>query len=481
MVEPKKVLLVDDDVELTELLSLWLQRDGYDVVSCTSGERALEILSRTFVDVMILDMNLPGISGVESLARVRKTHPHLPVVVLTSNTRVDRVVAAMQQGAYDYLVKPHGREQLLSTIGHAVAQQERSARFARLARQSTSTDYAGIVGESPAMKALFEELDRLVACDISVLIRGESGTGKELVARALHECSGRSSGPFVALNCAAIPEGLQESELFGHEKGAFTGATTRRVGKFEAADGGTVFLDEVAELQPSAQGRMLRVLQERKFSRVGCNFDIASDFRLICASHQALSSLVQSGSFREDLFYRLAVYEIEIPPLRDRGDDVVLLAQRFVADSAARFGVDPPELSEGFVDALRRYTWPGNVRELQNAMSRGVVAAQGETLLTSHLPLALRADGDGRGLRSDPAPAMPAAAPAAESRDASGPSVRVDASEGDFPTLDDAEKALVVAALERADGNVTEACRLLGTSRTTFYRKLDRYGLRDGQ
>lgn len=497
MSDARLVLLVDDDVTLTKLVELWLSRKGYVVEVCHDGELALETLSRVRPDVMLLDMNLPGISGIETLKRVRKTHPHMPVVVLSSDKSVDRVVSAMQLGAYDYLVKPHEREHLLETLEHASAQQDRSVRLARLKRETQGVGYAGIVGSSEPMKRLFSELDRLVSCDISVLIHGESGTGKELVATALHECSGRAGAPFVTVNCAAIPETLQESELFGHEKGAFTGASQRRIGKFEAADGGTIFLDEIAELTPPTQARLLRVLQERKFTRLGSNEERKSDFRLVCASHRDLAQRVREGAFREDLFYRLAVYELEVPALRERGHDVIELAQQFLEDAAERFGIPEPELSPPVAERLMSYPWPGNVRELQNAMRRAVVGAQGERVLPQHLPPTLRGDVAERagalGIAIGPEDAAFASAPpmrpsavvastpaaAALSKPLDDASVVVSASNGEFPTLDDAELCLIRAALKHCKGNLSEACRSLGTSRTTLYRKLERFGLRD--
>lgn len=486
----KLILLVDDDVALCKLVGHWLTRAGYVVEVAHTGPEALEALSVTIPDVVLLDVNLPGLNGIETLRRVRQTHPHLPVVIFSADSNVEQVVAAMHLGAYDYLVKPIDRPRLVSTLQHAQDRQELKVRLAQLEREATGSGYPNIVGNSPAMQDLFRQLDRLTACDITTLVHGESGTGKELIAQAIHDGSGRREGPFVALNCAAVPETLQESELFGHEKGAFTGATSRRKGRFELADGGTLFLDEVGELTPSLQAKLLRVLQERSFTRLGGNEHITSDFRLLAASHKRLKSLVDQGKFREDLYFRIAVFELDIPPLRHRGGDVEQLAHFFLEKYSSAFGHGAMDFEPAAVGALASYEWPGNVRELENAVQRCLVTAANGAVTLQDLPASIRASYVSNG--ATPAPVVDAKQPVNSPSDglmeAASPetvvgaipsnSILVTGEEGSFPTLEQAEATLVAAALERADQNLSEACRMLGISRTTLYRKLDRYGLR---
>jgi DNA-binding NtrC family response regulator len=342
------------------------------------------------------------------------------------------------------------------------------------------------VGDSPSMRQLFRQMDRVAASEITVLIHGESGTGKELVARAIHEASGRARGPYVTLNCAAIAESLQESELFGHEKGSFTGAEQRRIGRFEQADGGTLFLDEVAELSPALQAKLLRVLQERRFQRVGGTTEIQSDFRLIAATHRNLGDEVRAGRFREDLFFRIAVLELEIPPLRDRGDDVLLLSRSFLREiSQQERGGAPITLAPSARSALLRYDWPGNVRELQNALHRGYVLSGGDTIRARDLPERILAGG----YEESPSAELPSVpdrpvgllrgGPAAPLNGAGmGHGAPSAAAGAGVSSLDEVEREAIRLALERCHWNLSEAGRQLGIGRTTLYRKIKKYGLR---
>ena len=322
-----------------------------------------------------------------------------------------------------------------------------SRRIQELERGSADS-YGGMLGRDPSMRGLFREIERVAATDVTVLVHGESGTGKELVARALHDEGARAKGPFIALNCAAIPEALQESELFGHERGAFTGATERRKGRFEQADGGTLFLDEIAELALPAQAKLLRVLQQRTFHRVGGERELRSDFRLVAASHHALMERVAEGKFREDLFFRVAVFELDVPPLRERGDDVVLLARFFLRDAEL-------VLSPAAEELVRTYDWPGNVRELENALQRARVVAREGTIQVTDFPRRIR-----------------------EESPRSNPSLGASTDAGPGATMEDLERAALVDALRRHDGNVAEVVRELGIGRTTVYRKLKKFGLR---
>ncbi|RMH17875.1 MAG: sigma-54-dependent Fis family transcriptional regulator, partial [Acidobacteria bacterium] len=394
------MLVVDDDESIRDLVALWLGRAGYDLELFPDGETCLTALARSLPDCICLDLHLPGLSGIQILQRIKAHHPRLPVIMLTADTTVDTVVAAMQGGAYDYLVKPLDRTRLIATVGNAVERHQLEVRVTQLEREIDGRGYAGMVALSPAMRRMFRDMDRVAASDITVLVHGDSGTGKELVARGLHEASGRRDGPFVAVNCAAIPDTLEASEFFGHEKGAFTGANQRRVGRIEQADGGTLFLDEVGELSLGLQAKLLRVLQERRFQRVGGNVEIESDFRLIAATHRDLEEEVRAGRFREDLFFRIVVFELEVPPLRERGDDIQLLAQHFLAEADGQQGGQPPQLAPDALAALKAYPWPGNVRELQNAMEHARLVASDKVIRLADLPQRILA---GREFRPPPA------------------------------------------------------------------------------
>ncbi len=438
------VALVEDDEDQRLLLSRWFENAGLEVEPVEDAEGLFAALQTTVPDVICLDLELPGMSGIEALTRCMRTHPGIPVVITTAHRDVDVVVDAMQRGAYDYLAKPLDKTKLLTVLKNALEKRELGAKLKEYERQNQANP-AGMIGDSNPMRSLYRQIDQVAPTDVTVLIRGESGTGKELIAKALHEESTRRDGPFVALNCAAIPETLQESELFGHEKGAFTGAEKLRRGCFERADSGTLFLDEVAELSSSLQAKLLRVLQERSFHRVGGEAILRSDFRVIAASHQDLFAKVAEGAFRQDLFFRLAVFELDVPPLRSRGEDVVELARSFLSHQNESLSLGPSA-----VQLLKDYGWPGNVRELQNAVQRAaVVRAEGE-VIAEDFPSRIRANAD--------------AAPAVEA-----PAVN----------MEELEKRALQDALERCGGNITEVVRQLGIGRTTVYRKLKKYGLRD--
>jgi DNA-binding NtrC family response regulator len=464
------VLVVDDDPSLRRLVSHWLSRAGYEVEEAANGAAALRLLAHVIPDVLLMDVEMPGKSGVDTLKALRKREPHLPVVMLTADTGVDTVVASMQLGAYDYLNKPPQKQRLINAVERAAEHSRMAVRMRHLEREASGEPgYPGIVGESAPMRALYRELDRVTAADITVLVSGESGTGKELVAQALHEASGRADGPFVAINCAAIPDTLQESELFGHEKGAFTGAQNRREGRFEQADGGTLFLDEIAELSLAAQAQLLRALQERRFFRVGGDREISSDFRLVAATNRDLLAEVRTGRFREDLYYRVAVYEIQLPPLRERERDAVLIAHELVRTFASKIGIAEPILTAEAATVIAGYEWPGNVRELQNAVQRAIVAAGSDDIGPQHLPSAV----------TGAAPLSVLKAKTSEKPLAEEHSSSVDflSAFESFPTIAQVERYVIERAIAKSDGNLSEAVRLLGIGRTTLYRKLEKYGV----
>ena len=448
--------LVDDDENLRVIVERWLRKDGYDVTCLASGEECLAALAEEEPEAICLDINMPGLSGIETLERIRERYPALPVVVLTADDTAATAVNAMKLGAHDYLTKPLDSTKLLTTLKNAISHGRLSMRVSQLEREVDGRGYPGIAGASPAMKTVFRQMDRLAVSDVSVLIQGESGTGKELVARAIHQSSSRSRGPFVAVNSAAIPESLLESELFGHEKGSFTGAANRRIGRFEEANKGTLFLDEIGELAPPVQAKLLRVLQEKTFQRLGGSLMIHSDFRLITATHRNLAADVMAGRFREDLFFRLAVFELDLPPLRQRKDDIPVLAQLFIRGNKDSAGTRVAGVSPAALNILMNHDWPGNVRELQNVIQRALVIANGTEITPEDLPERLRA--------------APGGATAAE------PETLLESGGG---TLEEASRKLVLNALQKHDGNASAAMREMNIGRTRFYRMLKKFGLEE--
>jgi DNA-binding NtrC family response regulator len=445
------VYLVDDDLDLRNLVEEWLIADGYDVCSFADGLECLSALAEDTPEVICLDLNMPGLSGLATLERVHERYPSVPVVVLTADDSALTAVQAMKLGANDYLTKPLERVRLLNTLKNALVLGRLSMRVSQLEREVEGRGYPGIVGTSPAMRKVFRQMDRLTMSDVSVIIHGESGTGKEIVARAMHDLSSRKRGRFVPVNSAAIPESLLESELFGHEKGSFTGAIGQRIGRVEEANQGTLFLDEIGELTMPVQAKLLRVLQERNFQRVGGSATITSDFRLITATHRDLAEDVKTGRFREDLFFRLAVFELELPPLRKRMEDIPLLVQTFLRQGA---GDRVSRISPAAVEILLRHSWPGNVRELQNVIQHAIVMANGEEILAEDLPEKLR------------------------SATYSSPfEVGVNVDLHSVDTLEDASRRLLTNAIVKNDGNASAIMRELNIGRTRFYRMLKRFGL----
>lgn len=472
MQETGTVVFVDDDDDLLAIARVWLQSGGYKVVTFSSGEGFLDGLSRVIPDVICLDLKMPGLSGIETLERLRRHYKDIPVIIVTAIDDASSIVTLMQKGAYDYLIKPIERGKLLTSIRNAVEKYRMALELTRLEREAQGGGYSGIVGESTVMRHLFRQLDRVAGSDITVMIHGESGTGKELVAKAIHENSGRADGPFVPLNCAAIPENLQESELFGHEKGSFTGATTRRTGRFEQANGGTLFLDEVGELSPSLQAKLLRVLQEHRFTRVGGNQEIETDIRLLAATHRDLTDEVRNHRFREDLFFRLAVFELEVPPLRQRSAvDILLLARTFLSRLASEHGTPVPKVSTAAQQALTGYDWPGNVRELQNAIHRAYVLCEDRILELEDLPPRLL---------PKPAVVLEPSNVGFSNLAGHAPSGFQRSETGRLPavSLDILERRAIEEALDRNRWNLSAVGRQLGIGRTTLYRKLKKYGLK---
>jgi len=452
------IWIVDDDAAIRELLSFIVTEAGYEVDSFSSGAEVLTHSAQPPA-ALLLDLMMPGVDGVAVLKEVNRRFPKLPVIMITADNDIRRAVEVTKLGAYDYLVKPVDKERLLTTLDRALSHGTLEKEVERLKGElSDRYHLRNIVGSSAAMRKVYDQIEKVLESEITVFIAGESGTGKELVAKAIHYASLRSDGPFIDVNCAAIPEGLQESELFGHEKGAFTGALATHPGKFEQASGGTIFLDEVGEMSPSAQARLLRVLQERVLQRVGGTETIALDVRVISASNRDLAKMVEEGSFRQDLFYRLVVFPITLPPLRDRREDIPLLVEHFLDKYARDAGKKVTRVEPKAMEALASHGWPGNVRELENVVHRTLLVVAGLELTLDDLPPNIIAS---------------------ESRpSASEPSVEVAAESGP-KSLEDLEREAIVAAMETNRGNLSDVARQLGIGRSTLYRKLEQYGLRD--
>ena len=440
-----RVLVVDDEERMATVVAAALGRAGYDCETAASGEAALAALDARGADALVTDWKMPGMDGLELLRRARERRPGLPVILLTAYGTVPSAVAAMREGAFDYVVKPFDNDELRACVARAVA-LTRLERENRWLRQEISSRYApeAVVAESPRGRETLELVRRVAPSKATVLVQGESGTGKELVARLLHYWSDRVGRPFVAVNCKAFAEGVLESEIFGHERGAFTGATATRSGCFEQADGGTLFLDEIGEISPAFQAKLLRVVQEGEVVRVGGSKARPVDVRVIAATNRVLRDEVAAGRFRDDLFFRLNVIPVTLAPLRERSEDILPLARHFLARHALETG-RRLALSEAADAALLAHPWPGNVRELENALERGVVLARGqriepEDLLLSETTIGMAQTNDGS-LQS---------------------------------SMDVAAAARIRAALETARGNRAEAARALGIDRTTLYRLMKR-------
>ncbi len=482
------IVVVDDDEHEQQILSRWLAGRGYQVRCFGDAESMLAELPSMMPAAVCLDLHMPGMNGMDALRHIKANHSLLPVLVLTGDDEVSNAVTAMRLGAYDYLVKPIAKDRLLHQVHKALDHGRMGMRLAQLEREAEGGGYSGIVGDSKAIRGLFRELDRVSASTVTVLVNGESGCGKELVAESVHENSALKQGPFVALNCAAIPESLQESEMFGHEKGAFTGADKSKIGRFEEADGGTLFLDEVGELSLSLQAKLLRVLQERTFRRVGGRKDIQSNFRLVAATHRNLSAEVAAGNFREDLFYRLAVFEIEVPPLRDRKADIAPLTRWFLRGFAREEGVDPLHVPVETMQALEQYRWPGNVRELKNALQRVQVVAQDGVFRLQDLPPRILESLRGIDVAAELTaqatpthPVVPPSQPIPQEPPASVANVSQVAPAVGEPvapqSLAEMEHQAILQAIEDARGNMSEVARRLGIGRTTLYRKLKKFNI----
>jgi two-component system nitrogen regulation response regulator GlnG len=467
-----RILIADDEESLRWVLTKGLRGAGYDVTAVADGESALRAFEAEPFDLVFLDVRMPGLDGLAVLDRLRASRPDACVVVMTAHGSMDTAIKAMQRGAYDYLTKPFDLDEVLLLTERALAATRLSQEVTRLRRGLQEVrEFSALIGRHPRMQEVYKTIGRIAATDVTVLLRGESGTGKELVARAIHHYSRRSGRPFVAVSCAAIPGPLLESEMFGHERGAFTDARERRLGKFELAHGGTLYLDEIGDMPVDLQTKLLRALQERTIERVGGHEPIAVDVRVLAATNRDLEALMKEGRFREDLYYRLNVVTLHLPPLRDRRRDIPLLVEHFLAkyaDELGERGVAPEAL-----DRLVAYDWPGNVRELENVVQRAIVMAVGGVILPEHLPIG---------------PVSPAAA--AVAMDASleevierrlmecvrGLRERRSANLYDL-VVGLVEKPLLRAVLRETGGNQVRAAQILGINRNTLRKKLTEHGI----
>jgi two-component system nitrogen regulation response regulator NtrX len=447
-----RILIVDDDAAIRGSLERILEYEDYVVRAAESGEAALEALSERRFDLALLDIKMPGMDGLELLERVKKSHEELVCIMVSGHGTVQTAVEATKLGAFDFLEKPPDRDRLLVTIRNGL-QQAVLVSETQTARRRLGTSLE-IVGESAPIEHVLRQIEKVAPTNATVLITGENGTGKELVAHAIHRRSPRREGRFLQMNCAAIPEELIESELFGHEKGAFTGATSRREGKFELADGGTLLLDEIGDMSPTVQAKVLRVLEEGRFERVGSSQTLSADVRILAATNKDLEAAVARGSFREDLFFRLNVVPVHVPPLRERRDDVPLLVAHFMALYCEREDVPPVELEPEVLELLKRHAWPGNVRELRNTLERMVILSDRVRLTREDVPF--------EGVE----------------RASSGP--------GDLELLeattfeefkDRSEEAYLRHQLERNGWNVQKTAKALVMQRSNLYKKIEKYGL----
>mgnify|MGYP000146089700 CR=1 FL=1 len=450
-----QVLIIDDDRGMCELLELGLTKRGFQVRFTTDPRTVMDVLQQTELEAVVTDLNMPGQNGIELTKKIVGNRPDLPVIVITAFGSMESAISAMRAGAYDFVTKPLEVDTLALALQRAIAHRALREEVKLLRRAvAASRNADNLLGESREMRQVLDVVARVAEADVSVLILGESGTGKELVARSLHNRSSRHEGPFVAVNCSALPEALLESELFGHARGAFTDARTTRRGLFQQAHGGTLFLDEIGDLPLSLQPRLLRALQERKVRPVGSDSEVDIDVRLLAATHQDLEKSVEERLFRSDLYYRLNVVQVRLPPLRARGNDVLLLAQHFLDLASVRLGKKVERLNAKAAERMLAYAWPGNVRELQNCIERAVALTAYDQIGVDDLPERVRDYRPSQVLVASDHPS-------------------------ELVSMDEVERRYILRVLDVVAGNKSLAAQILGFDRRTLYRKLERYGLSD--
>jgi two-component system response regulator PilR (NtrC family) len=455
-----RILIVDDEQSIRELLAIVLRRDGYDVILAENGRTALNVLEQEPVDLLISDIKMPDMSGVEVLRAAKQIDHDILGIMITAFASTESAVEALRMGAYDYVSKPFDVDELKIIVRNALERRQLRQENLLLKRAlQTSHQFSSIVGRSEAMLAVFKLIETIAPTNSTILVTGESGTGKELVARAIHFNSLRRDRPFVAVNCGALPEQLLESELFGHMRGSFTGASANKKGLVEVADRGTIFLDEIGEMSPMMQVKLLRVLQERRFRRVGGTDELEANIRVIAATNQDLAKMVTDGRFREDLYYRINVIQVQLPPLRDRRDDIPLLAGHFLEKFREQMGKDIASISQESMTYLERYDWPGNIRELENVIERAVALESSAAILPDSLPPPLRGLPSKNG-QGQAAPHLPDAGFDLEAH------------------VENVERDFIAQALKRAGGKQSKAAELLGMSFRSFRYYVKKYNLR---
>jgi len=447
------VLVVDDDKNICKMIEIQLRKEKiYIIETASNGEACLKSIRESVPDLVLMDIQMPGIDGIETLKRIRDMDPLIPVVMMSAHGTIEKAVESMKLGAYDFITKPFASDRLSITVNNAMINSSLKREVDELKRELKDRyQFKNIIGQSGVMQEVFRAMEKVVNSSVTVVIQGESGTGKELIARAIHyHNKKRSNHSFVAVNCSALPESLLESELFGHEKGSFTGATGRRAGKFEQSDGGTIFLDEIALMTPATQSKVLRVLQEREFERVGGNELIKVETRVISATNKNLEEAVKKGEFREDLYYRISVFPIKLPALRERKEDIPLLAAHFLNKYAEQESKEIEAISPDALELLMAYHWPGNVRELENTIERGVVLANPPEIAARDLPTSIRSLGEKKIYESDNKLSS---------------------------WIEKLEEEALRQALLECEGNISQTAKRLGIGRATIYRKAKKYGL----
>lgn len=447
-----KILVIDDEEHMCWALERAMRQEGYQVFTATRGQQGLELIREEAPSLVILDLKMPEMDGMEVLSRAKEMQPKLPVIILTAHGTIETAIEAMKIGAADFITKPFDLDELKIVIKKALMISQLVTEVSFL-RSELTKQYGRIIGKSQAIKEVTQLIDRVAVSNATVLITGESGTGKEVAAVSIHQSSPRRDMPFVAVNCAALPENLLESELFGHEKGAFTGAVARKMGRFELADRGTIFLDEIAEMPLNMQVKLLRFLQEKTFERVGGTETIKVDVRVIAATNRNIIEAVEKGDFREDLYYRLNVIPIHLPPLRERKEDVPLLAEHFLDKFQPTYLVN--KISPAAMEMLCNYNWPGNIRELQNIIERAAIICHGSEIMPDHLPKELQSPKKNISAVEYAVVTLP---------------------EGGI-SLEEVEKQLIVKALEKSGGNQTRAAQLLGITRSALLYRMQKHGI----
>lgn len=471
---PAKILLIEDDPAIATTLRRVLVGEGYEIATETTGEGGLVAVKNSSYDIVITDLKLPGLNGLQLVRELHPAQPRLPILMMTAHGTTETAIEAIQSGAFDYIVKPFEISELLRLVKQAVTASRLMSEPVQLGNAGAPQASGGvIVGSSRSMQAIYKEIGRVAAKPVSVLIRGETGTGKELIARAIYQYSDRVNAPFVAINCAAIPETLLESELFGHERGAFTGAETRRIGRFEQADKGTIFLDEIGDMTPGTQVKLMRVLQEKCLQRLGGKETVPVDVRVIAATHRDLETAIKKNQFREDLYYRISVVVLTLPPLRERPEDIPDLARFFLNKYAEEFSTPQPSIHAEALSFLQAQPWQGNVRELENVVRKVLLLARGYTISVDHVKTALA--------KAGPPPVTAEKTLHAYADELLSAAQRGEISDAYGQLHEAAERILIGRAIEKAQGNQAQAARWLGISRLTLREKLIHFGLHPGR